>query len=235
MKDYQNDKYENFFLHLKASREVLAQFAEFTATAVAAPGVDALIAGHGPALTAAVAHMRADLVDRQGQGGSAQTGTRAEQAAFDKFLKFIRATDVKVLRPYLYDHAEEEETYYPDQLSGLTQAPVKDRGTRLAAYVEALQNAPDDAVKAQAAAAATLLKNYTKAASTKTKARTDLKETIVDLGPGAVAVAEALYDAHTAACYVHRRAPRQARRYFDFASLPNRTPLKKAVKSTKTT
>ena len=32
MKDYQNDKYENFFLHLKASREGLAKFADFTAT-----------------------------------------------------------------------------------------------------------------------------------------------------------------------------------------------------------
>ncbi|WP_201979793.1 hypothetical protein [Hymenobacter rubidus] len=38
MKDYQLDKYESFFLHLKASRESLASFGDFTATAVAAPG-----------------------------------------------------------------------------------------------------------------------------------------------------------------------------------------------------
>ena len=227
MKDYQNDKYENFFLHLKGSREALATFADFTATAVAAPGVDALIAGHGAALTAAVAQMRADLVNRRGQAGSAQASTGAEQQAFDNFRAFIQETDTKVLRPYLYDHASEEKTYYPDKLAGLTKALVKDRPTRLAAYVKALQAAPDDAVKARAAAAATLLKAYTKAADTKTKTRTDLKETIGDLGPGAVAVAEALYDVHTAACYVHRRAPQQARRYFDYARLPNRVNPRK--------
>lgn len=184
MKDYQNDKYENIFLHLKASREVLAKFADFTATAVTAPGVDVFIAGHGAALTAAVGAMRAGLVTRLGQGGSAQTGTSAEEKAFEHFKEFIQMTNTKVLQPYLYDHADEEKTYYPDNLAGLTQAPVKKRGTRLAAYVKALQESADDTVKAQAAAAALLLKKYAKAATTKTKSRTDLNQTISDLGPG---------------------------------------------------
>ena len=233
MKDYQNDKYENFFLHLKSSREGLAKFAEFTATAVAAPGVDALIAGTGAALTVAVAALRQGLVARRGQGGSAQTGTSAEQTAYEAFKVFIQATDAKVLRPYFYDHADEHDTYYPDDLTGLTQARVKERPTRLAAYVQALQASADGTVQAQGAAAAALLKKYTKAATTKTKGRTDLRQTIGDLGPGAVAVAEALYDVHTAACYVHRRAPRDARRYFDYASLPNRVFAKKPAAAPK--
>ena len=66
MKDYQNDKYENFFLNLKASREGLVKFADFTATAVAAPGVEALIAGHAAGLTTALAALRAELVARRG-------------------------------------------------------------------------------------------------------------------------------------------------------------------------
>lgn len=233
MKDYQNDKYENIFLHLKTSREVLAKFADFTATAVAAPGVDVFIAGHGAALTAAVGAMRAGLVTRLGQGGSAQTGTSAEEKAFEHFKEFIQMTNTKVLQPYLYDHADEEKTYYPDNLAGLTQAPVKKRGTRLAAYVKALQESADDTVKAQAAAAALLLKKYAKAATTKTKSRTDLNQTISDLGPGERAVAEALWDVHTAACYVHRREPMQARRYFDYASLPNRVFAKKRAAAAK--
>ncbi|MDQ2794414.1 MAG: hypothetical protein M3Y12_10475 [Bacteroidota bacterium] len=229
MKDYQNDKYENFFLHLKASREVLARFAEFTATAVAGPGTEALIAGHGPALAAAAAALRADMVARQGQGGSAQTSTSAEQTAFEAFKTFIQATDAKVLKPYLYDHADAQASYYPNKLAGLTQAPVRDRATRLTAYTKALQESADDAVKAQGPAAGTLLKQYLTAITTKTKARTDLQETLADLGPGALAVAEALWDVHTAACYVHRRAPMQARRYFDYASLPNRVYPKKTA------
>lgn len=233
MKDYQNDKYENFFLHLKASREGLAKFAEFTATAVAAPGVDALIANHGAALTAAVAALRQGLVARRGQGGSAQAGTSAEDTAFENFKAFIQATDAKVLKPYLYDHSDEHDTYYPDNLTGLTQAPVKERPTRLAAYVKALQESTDPTVQAQAAPAAALLKKYTKAATTKTKGRTDLRQTITELGPGALAVVEALYDVHTAACYAHRRAPRDARRYFDYASLPNRVFAKKPAAAAK--
>ena len=229
MKDYQLDKYENFFLYLRVSREALAKFADFTATAVAAPGVEALVAGHGAALTAAVAELRADMVTRQGQGGSAQAGTGAEGQAFEAFKTFIQATEAKVLRPYLYDHADEEKTYYPNKLSGLTQAPMKDRTTRLTAYTKALQAAADAGVKAQAAAATLLLKKYTAATTAKTKARTDLQGTIAELGPGALAVAEALYDVHTAACYAHRRAPQQARRYFDYASLPSRATTRKPV------
>ena len=228
MKDYQNDKYENFFLHLKASREGLAKFADFTATAVAAPGVEAL-AGTGATLTAATAALRQEMVNRRGQSGSSQTGTSAEQTAFDAFKAFIDGTDVKVVQPYLYDHADDHDTYYPDGLGGLTQAAVKNRLTRLMAYTKALENAADATVLAQGAPARALLKKYAKASTTKTGARTDLQQTIGKLGPAATAVAEALWDTHTAACYTHRRAPRQARQYFDYASLPNRAgPPQKA-------
>ena len=234
MKDYQNDKYENFFLHLKASREGLAKFADFTATAIARPGIDALVAGHGAALTAAVATLRQGLVTRRGQGGNAQTGTSAEGTAFEAFKAFIQLTDAKVLHAYLYDHADERGTYYPDDLGGLTQSPVKERPTRLAAYVKALQESADDTVKAQAAPAAALLKKYTQATTTKTKGRTDLLQTIAALGPGGLAVAEALWDVHAAAVYVHRRAPHEARQYFDYASLPTRKGASKKAAGPKT-
>lgn len=222
MKDYQNDKYENFFLNLRASREGLVKFADFTATAVAAPGVDALIAGHGEGLANALAGLRAELVARRGQGGSSQSGTSAEETAFETFKTFLQATDAKVLKPYLYDHADEHDTFYPDNLTGLTQAPLKDRLTRLTAYTEALEAAPEAALKTQGAAARALLKKYDKARAAKTQARTSLQDTIGKLGPAALAVAEALWDVDTAARYAHRRAPQQARRYFDYASLPNR-------------
>ena len=229
MKDYQNDKYENFFLNLKASREGLATFADFTATAVAGPGVDGLIAGHGPDLAKAVMGLRADIVRRRSQGGSSQTSTSAEQTAFNAFKAFLQATDKKVLQPYFYDHADAHDTYYPDGLGGLTQARVEDRLTRLTAYTQALEASPDATVKAQGAPARALLKKYETASTTKTKVRTDLQQAIGDLGPAAVAVAETLFDVHTAACYAHRRAPKGARVYFDYASLPNRVNKKPAL------
>lgn len=234
MKDYQNDKYENFFLHLKVTPEALATFGDFTATAVAAPGVEALVAGHGKALATAVAALREDVVTRRGQGGSSQASTSTEQTAFAAFKGFLTATDKKVLTPYLYDHADERATYYPAKLAGLTQAPVKLRLTRLTAYTEALEAAPDKAVRDQAAPARALLTAYEQASTTKTKARTSLQGAIGELGPAAVAVAEALWDVDTAARYAHRRTPAKARQYFNYASLPNRVYPKKPAAAPKT-
>lgn len=227
MKDYQNDKYENFFFNLKVSRDGLAKFADFTVAAVAADGVDPLIAEQGAHLQQRVADFRAEVVSRKGQGGSSQTGTSAEQTAFEAFKAFIDETDKTVLVPYFYKHAAERDTFYPDKLAGLTQAPVKQRLTRLTAYTEALEAAADATVKARGAAARSLLKKYETASITKTQSRSTLLDTISDLGPAATAVVEALWDVHTAACYAHRRDPQQARRYFDYASLPNRVNAKK--------
>ena len=223
MKDYQNDKYENFFRNLKVAREALALFAEFTAAAVAKPGVDALVAGHGPTLTAAAAALRADMVLRQGQAGSSQTGTSAEKTAFAAFVAFVQATDKKVLTSYFFDHAAERTTYYPDKLVGLTKAPVKNRLTRLTAYTQALEASSDKTIQAQGAPARALLAAYEAASTAKTLVRTDLQQTIQELGPAAEVVADALWGVHTAAVYAHRFASLEARRYFNYASLPSRT------------
>jgi hypothetical protein len=234
MTDYQNDKYENFFFHLKVSRDGLAKFGDFTVEAVAADGVDALIAEQGAHLQKVVADFRNEVVTRKGRGGSSQTSTDAEQTAFEAFKAFINETDKTVLVGYFYHHADERDTFYPDKLAGLTQAPVTARLTRLTAYTEALEAAADKTVQAKGAPARTLLKAYVKASTTKTKSRTTLLQTIENLGPAATAVAEALWDVHTAACYAHRRDPQQARRYFDYASLPNRQRTPKAKAAPKT-
>ena len=196
-KDYQNDKYENFFRNLKASREGLARFGGFTA--VAAAGVEALIAGHGPGLKAAVAALRADMVLRQGQAGSSQSGTSAEQTAFEALVKFVQATDNGALAGYLYDHADERDTHYPDKLSGLTQATQARHLTRFTAYVEAPEAAAAAGVKAAAAPARALLKKCEKAASARTQTRTSLLETAKELVSTAEALAAALWDVDTAA------------------------------------
>jgi hypothetical protein len=222
MKDYHNDKYENFFLNLKISRPSLAKFADFTAEAIDAAGVDALIKGHREALMRVLTVFRQGMTERTGQSGGSQTGTRAEQEAFDLFKEFINETDVKALQPYFFDKAADEETFYPDQLAGLTQAPKKERLTRLTAYTQALEAAEPAAVKACGTRARVLLGEYEQARTAKTRARTALQDTIANLGPEAIAVAEALWDIDTAARYAHRREPMQARKYFDYAGLPTR-------------
>jgi hypothetical protein len=175
----------------------------------------------------AVAGLQVDIVTRKTHSGGSQSGTSAEKPAFAAFKQFIQASDIKVLNPYLFDHADEQPTYYPDGLSGLTRALVSQRRTRLAAYTKALEASAAPAVKALAAPARALLTQYTSASTTKTQTRTALQQAIGDIGPAALALAEALWDVHTAALYAHRRQPVQARQYFDYAHLPNRVYPKK--------
>ena len=233
MTHYQEDKYENFFAHLKAARPVLAAFADFTVSAVDAPGVDALVKAQLAALVAARAAFRGGLVARTSGSGTSQTGTATEQEAFDDFKAFITDADTRYLQTYFLDFAGTEATFYPDKLRGLTQALKSKRLNRLTAYTEALEAAPKPPAKPDPAAKAllpvalgeqarALLTAYETVAGKKTKSRTQLAETIAAQGPDFDALAVALWNVHTAALFVHRAAPAQARKYFDFARLPGR-------------
>lgn len=242
MTHYQDDKYENFFAHLKAARPLLAAFADFTVSAVEASSVDALIKAQLAGLVTARAAFRTGLVARTTGSGARQTGTATEQEAFDDFKAFISDANTRYLQTYFLDFADTESTFYPDKLAGLTQAPKSKRLSRLTAYTEALEAAPKPPAKPDPAAkgllpvalgeqARALLAAYETAATKKTKSQTALAETIAAQGPDFDAVAVALWNVHTAALFVHRAAPAQARKYFDFAHLPGRTPIK-AVKKT---
>ena len=233
MTHYQEDKYENFFAHLKAARPALALFADFTVSAVDTPGVDALIQDQLAALVTARAAFRTGLVARTSGSGISQTGTATEKEAFADFKAFITDTNTRYLQTYFLDHPGTEATFYPDKLRGLTQAAVSKRPARFTAYTEALEAAPKAPAKAGPAApgflpatlgeqARALLTAYAAATTTKTKGRTALADTLAAQGPDFDALAAALWAVHTAALFVHRAAPAQARKYFDYAHLPNR-------------
>lgn len=234
MTHYQYDKYENFFAHLKAGRPVLAAFADFTVSVVDTPGVDALIKAQLADLVQARGAFRGGLVARTAGGGASQTGTATEEDAFTDFKAFLTDANTRFVQPYLLDHPDAESTFYPDKLRGLTQAPKGKRLTRLTAYTEALEAAFKPPAKPAPAAPALLpvalgeqarllLINYAAAAATKTKGRTALADILAAQGPDFEALAEALWNVHTAALFVHRAAPAQARKYFDYAHLPSRT------------
>ncbi|WP_046245922.1 hypothetical protein [Hymenobacter terrenus] len=241
MTHYQEDKYENFMNYLRASRSALAAFADFTVAAVGGAEVDAFIGAQLPGLVAARTKFRTGIVTRIAGSGSSQTGTDAEETAFTEFKAFITDTDVRHLQPYFLDHPAAEATFYPDKLSGLTQSPKRKRLARLTAYTQALEGTPQlptivvtDGPLQQArtptslpahlaTTARALLTSYEAAATGKTKSRTALNDSIVAQGPDFDALAEALWDVHTAALFTHRRDPFQARKYFDYASLPNRS------------
>ncbi len=230
---YQDDKFENFYAKLPIGRAARAAFADFTVEAVAAPGVDALISGHGAGLKTARDAYRQEMVDRGGAAGTSQSGTVTEAEAFESFQTFIQTLDAKVLQGHFLDHAADEARLYPELLSGLTQAPKKHRLTRLTTYTEALEATPalplqpipagapaGTVAKTPGQAARALLTIYSTAAKIKVTGRTLLKDAIADLTPAGLALCEALWDVHCAALYTHRRTPMQARKYFDFAHLP---------------
>ncbi|MBC7448861.1 MAG: hypothetical protein H7330_12465 [Hymenobacteraceae bacterium] len=238
---YQDDKYENFMAGLGLSRPVLAKFADFTVEAVAAPGVDAAIVARAAGLKPARDAYREEIVDRTGAGGTSQTGTATEEEAFADFKAFIQTTNVSTMQPYLLTRATLADTFYPDQLRGLTQAPKKHRLARLTAYTKALEaettlpalpvpaGAPAGTVAQRPGVAArALLTAYQAATTVKVKARTSLKDAIADLSPAGKALVHALWGVHCAALNVHWEDPKQARKYFDYANLPHRVTRAKA-------
>lgn len=232
---YQDDKFENFLAALPVGREARAKFADFTVEAVAAPGVDALISGHGTGLKTARNAYRQEIVDRGGAAGTSQAGTVTEEEGFAAFKAFAQLLDAKVLQAHFFDHAADQARIYPQGLRGITQASKKSRFSRLTIYTEALEATPALPVlpvppgspagttpKTPGQTARALLTAYTTATTVKTTSRTVLKDAIEDLTPAGIALGEALWDVHTAALYVHRRTPKEARKYFDYANLPHR-------------
>lgn len=228
------ERYDNHFLKLQANRDVLAGFAKFTVEALQKPGLDKALTALLPTLAAAYITYSQGLKGRTSGSGQSQSGTQTEEAAATAFVQHVQATDAKLLKPYLFDHQSEKTTFYPHKLSGLTQAPKAKRLTRYAAYVEALTQHKEDSIRAAGATAQQLLTAYTTATTTGNQSDKALKDTIVDLGPGYRVLAEALWDVHCAALFVHRKAPQLARAYFAYDKLPNRNirPKKKSGPST---
>lgn len=216
------ERYDNHFLKLQASREVLADFTKFTVEALDKPGLDPLLAAQQPALKAAYTAYRNGLTGRTSSGGQSQTGTQTEESAAEAFIKQVKINDTILIRPYLVQHSTEEATFYPNKLGGLTQASKLARLTRYAAYANALTQHEDSGIRAAGATAQQLLTAYHDATTVGNQSDKTLKDTILDLGPGYQAVAEALWEVHCAALFVHRKAPKQARAYFAYDKLPNR-------------
>ena len=238
---YQDDKYENFMTNLNVGREALIKFADFTVAATSAPGVAPEIVARAAGLSTARKAYREELVERQGAGGTSQTGTATEQQAFTAFKTFVKHYDETALNGYLFTHPDQRATNYPDDLRGLTQALKKDRLTRLTAYTEALEKAdatlpPADQLPAvpkapgapagpperPGTAARTLLTAYEIAATARTAGRSTLKDAISDLTPAGQALTTALWGVHCAALNHYWQEPMQARKYFDYAHLPHR-------------
>ncbi|PJJ54725.1 hypothetical protein [Hymenobacter chitinivorans] len=223
------ERYDNHFLKLQASREVLAEFAKFTVEALEKPGLDPLLTAQHPALRAAYTAFSKGVSGRTSSSGQSQTGTRTEEEAATDFIKHVKVTDTRLIQPYLLEHASEEATFYPHKLGGLTQAAKAMRLTRYAAYAEALTQHKQESIQAAGATAQRLLEAYTEATTLGNQSDKALLDTIASLAPGFQALAEALWQVHCAALYVHRAAPKQARTYFAYDRLPNRNikPKKK--------
>ncbi|RYU81591.1 nitrogenase component 1 family protein [Hymenobacter persicinus] len=223
-----DERYDNHFRRLQASRDALAAFADFTLEALRPAAVAKLLRDERPALQAALEAFRSRLSGRTAGGGQRQSGTQTEDEAFESLKKQVQATDKKLLQPRFYDYPAEKALFYPDKLSGLTQASKVKRLIRFTAYVEQLEKHEETAIQAAGAQTRALLTAYTGATATKNQGRKAIKDTILALGPEALALADALWTVHCAALYVHRLHPATARTYFAYDRLPTRNPKRKA-------
>ncbi|MCB2379949.1 hypothetical protein LGH70_20300 [Hymenobacter sp. BT635] len=217
-----NERYDNHFRRLTASRDTLASFADFTLEALRLAAVPKLLRDERPALEAALDKYRQGLSGRTSGSGQRQSGTQTEDQAFKSFKKLVQATDKKLLQPRFYDHPTEKALFYPDKLSGLTEAPKTKRFTRFTAYVQQLEAHPDAGLQAAGAQAKALLIAYSAATAAKNQGSKIVKDTISALGPDAQSLADALWDVHCTALYVHRREPAKAPTYFAYDKLLKR-------------
>lgn len=109
---------------------------------------------------------------------------------------------------------------YPDQHSGLTQAPLPLRIPRLTAYAEALEARAATLGADAGQRARTLLGQYEAIYTAKQQADKDTADTIAALGPDAIAVCERLWEVHLAALGLYRTQPAKARAFFNYGLLP---------------
>ncbi|MBG8556453.1 hypothetical protein [Hymenobacter guriensis] len=223
------ERYDNHFRRLQASRDAFAAFADYTAEALK-PAVAKLLRDERPALLSALTAFRQGLSGRTSGSGQRQSGTQTEDQAFAALKAQVQATDKKLLAPRFYDLPTERALFYPDKLSGLTQAPKSKRLTRYTAYVEQLETHTDAALKAAGQQTRALLAAYTAATAQKNQGAKTIRDTISALGPDAVALADALWNVHCAALYVHRLEPAKAPSYFDYDKLPNRSSARVAAR-----
>ncbi|GAB3832604.1 hypothetical protein [Hymenobacter jeollabukensis] len=180
------------------------------------------------ALQAALDRFRGGLSGRASGSGQRQSGTQTEDQAFAALKAQVQATDQKLLGPRFYDHPAEKARFYPDKLSGLTQAPKAKRLTRFTAYVKQLEGHDEAAIQAAGQQTRALLAAYTAATAAKNQGAKAVKDTISALGPDALALADALWSVHCTALYVHRQEPAKAPTYFDYTKLGKRNARRPA-------
>lgn len=224
------ERYDNHFRRLQASRDTFAAFADFTLEALQPAAVPKLLRDERPALQTALEAFREGLSGRATGSGQRQSGTQTEDEAFENLKKLVQATDKKLLQPRFYDHPAEKALFYPDKLSGLTQAPKARRLARFTAYGQQLAAHPDAALQAAGAQLSTLLASYTAATTLKNQGTKALKDTLSALGPDALALADALWQVHCAALYVYRQEPAKARASFNYDLLPKRNAQRAAAR-----
>jgi len=225
-----DERYDNHFRRLQASRDTFAAFADYTLEALKPAAVAKLLRDERPALQAALDKFRQGLSGRTTGSGQRQSGTQTEDQAFKSLKELVQATDKKLLQPRFYDYPAEKALFYPDKLGGLTQAPKTKRITRFTAYVQQLEAHADASLQAAGAQARALLTAYAAATAVKNQGGKTVKDIISALGPDALALADALWDVHCAALYVHRREPAQAPTYFNYSLLPNPNPARQRAK-----
>jgi hypothetical protein len=224
-----DERYDNHFRRIQASRDTFAAFADYTLEALKPASVAELLRDERPALLAALSKFRGDLSGRTTGSGQRQSGTQTEDEAFALLKAKAQDTNQRLLQVRFLDHPAEEALCYPDKLSGLTQAPKGKRLTRYTAYVEQLETHADEAIRAAGAQTRTLLTAYVDATAVKNQGDKIVKDTIASLGPDALALADALWAVYCAALYVHRQQPTTARIYFAYDRLPSRNTKRKAT------
>lgn len=214
------DKYDNHFLNIDCGRARFADFSRFTGNALGQASAPPALAALAPGFAKTLQAFADDVVTRTGRGGTTQGNTEAEDAQWAAIKAFISRTDKVAVQPAFVDNPAGLSAIYPARLSGLTQASKGTRLAKFAAYVQALEAAAPALAAKAGQDARQLLKDYQALADEKDAGQADVSTLIQQLGPKAVALCEALWQAHCVALATHWATPHLAAAYFNYGLLP---------------
>jgi hypothetical protein len=179
-----------------------------------------MLAGLLPAFEADYTVFAGGVKDRTTGSGETQRGTSSTDSVWEQVQNLVTELHNTKVLPAYYDKPDELLALYPNQRSGLTQAPLALRAPRLTAYVEALEARAATLGADAGQRARTLLGQYEATYTTKQQADKDTADTIADLGLDAVAVCERLWEVHLAALWLYRTQTAKARAFFNYGLLP---------------
>lgn len=215
------DKYQNHFLNLVASREAMLQFARYTATAAATTS-NTVIRPLAAPLQTLVTKLEQSVTARGGQDAQGLSSTRTQNDIITEMKDFVRDLNKELLQPKLHKRPTELAKVLPYGLSALTKANKKQFPVRFTVFADALEEQAATLGAEAGQKARAFLTELTEATTVRDATDKASQDTIGELGADWGLLCAGLWQVHCTALAQLHAEPARARAFFNYDLLPRR-------------